>query len=106
MNESKAREDLFWDLAQELYGDPAVTRSTMMGYPCLRANGVFFASLERGAGHLILKLSRDRVQALIADGEGLPFAPNGRVFREWVAVPHADEDRWRALLAEALANAG
>jgi hypothetical protein len=105
MNESKAREDLFWDLAQELYGDPAVTRSTMMGYPCLRADGAFFASLERGAGHLILKLSRDRVAELIADGVGLPFAPNGRVFREWVAVPTADEDQWRALLAEAKALA-
>lgn len=100
-----AGEALFWDLAQELYGDPAVTRSTMMGYPCLRASGAFFASLERGTNHLIVKLSPDRVQELISAGAGLPFAPNGRVFRAWVAVPGADEDQWRALLAEARAYA-
>jgi hypothetical protein len=103
--ESKARGDLFWDLAEELYGDAAVTRSTMMGYPCLRAGGTFFASLERGTNHLIVKLSPDRVEELISAGMGLPFAPNGRVFRAWVAVPVADEDQWRALLAAARALA-
>ena len=104
--QTDARGELFWDLAEEhLYTDPAVTRSTMMGYPCLRASGKFFASLERSANHLIVKLPRDRVDALIAARVGLPFAPNGRVFREWVAVPVADEDQWRTLLAEAKAFA-
>jgi len=31
-----AGERLFWILADDLLEDPAVTRSTMMGYPCLR----------------------------------------------------------------------
>lgn len=101
--QANARGDLFWDLAEELYGDPAVTRSTMMGYPCLRAGGRFFASLDRGTNHLVVKLARDRVAALVSAQVGLPFAPNGRVFREWVVLPVADEDGWRALLAEAKA---
>lgn len=99
------REDLFWELAEELYADPAVTRGTMMGFPCLRVDGNFFASLERGTNHLIVKLAAARVDTLVAKGQGLAFAPNGRTFREWVAIPTADEHAWRTLLAEAKAFA-
>jgi hypothetical protein len=94
-------EELFWDLAQPLYEDPAVSRSTMMGLPCLRLSGQFFASLDRRTGALLVKLSADRVGALIRAGHGAPFAPAGRVFREWVAIPQPDRRRWRTLLAEA-----
>lgn len=95
------RGDRFWELAEEMYRDPAVTRSTMMGLPCLRTDGRFFASLEKGTNHLIVKLAADRVDALVEEGQGVSFAPNGRVFREWVAFPVADEDEWRTLLVEA-----
>ena len=30
-----------------------------------------------------------------------PFAPNGRRFREWAAVPHAAKAIWAELLEEA-----
>ena len=96
-----ARETLFWELAQQLLAEPDVTQGTMMGYPCLRANGAFFASVERSTGHLIVKLPAHRVNELVATGQALPFAPNGRTFREWAAAPGADPDEWRALLAEA-----
>ena len=99
--EASAREQLFWQLAQDLLRAPAITRSTMMGYPCLRANGAFFACVERATGHLIVKLPASRVAALVATGQALPFAPNGRTFREWAAFPVADPGEWRALLAEA-----
>ena len=95
--------ELFSKLADHLSADPAVTRSTMMGYPCLRINGAFFACTERASGHLIVKLPADRVIELIASGAGVPFAPNGKVFREWVALPVPDHDEWAALLAEAQA---
>jgi hypothetical protein len=94
-------EELFWDLAEPLYADPAVSRSTMMGLPCLRHSGRFFASLDRRNGALLVKLSADRVAALIGAGHGEPFAPAGRVFRDWVAIPKPDRRRWRALLTEA-----
>src|SRR5207253_9062931 len=35
-----------------------------------------------------------------------PFAPNGKVFREWVSVPTPDPSGWARLLAEALDFAG
>ena len=99
----RAREELFWELAEDLLTEPAVTRSTMMGYPCLRTNGAFFACIERSTGHLIVKLPAERVTELVACGQALPFAPNGRVFREWAAFPDPDCDEWIALLEEARA---
>ena len=104
--DANARETLFWELAEQLLAEPCVTRSTMMGYPCLRANDAFFACIERGTGHLIVKLPALRVSALVATGQALPFAPNGRAFREWAAFPGADPDEWSALLAEARSFAG
>jgi hypothetical protein len=103
---TSARETLFWELAQQLLAEPGVTQSTMMGYPCLRANGAFFACVERATGHLIVKLPASRVAALVATGQALPFAPSGRTFREWAAFPVADSAEWRALLAEAREFAG
>jgi hypothetical protein len=73
------------------------------GFPCLRINGDFFACVERSTGNLIIKLPADRVNELIAYGAGIPFSPNGKVFREWMASPVPDEDEWAALLAEAQA---
>jgi hypothetical protein len=96
-----ARENLFRELAQQFLAEPGVTEGTMMGYPCLRANGAFFACVERTTGHLIVKLPARRVNELVATGPALPFAPNGRTFREWAAFPVADPVEWRALLAEA-----
>ena len=101
--DTAAKEHLFWTLAELLLKDRAVTRSTMMGFPCLRQNDKFFASLERGSNNLIVKLPHDRVAQLIEDGQGVAFAPSGRVFREWVAIPTPDENAWRALLKEAKA---
>ena len=99
------REELFWELADELLVQPSVTRSTMMGYPCLRRRGSFFACVERGTGHLIVKLPAERVNELVASERALPFAPNGRTFREWAAIPSVDRDVWLALLNEAQAFA-
>ena len=96
-----SREALFWELAQELLAEPAVTRSTMMGYPCLRSDGAFFACVERATGNLIVKLPARRVRELTATGQALPFAPSGRTFREWAAFPDPDPAEWRALLTEA-----
>lgn len=40
---------------------------------------------------------------LVDDGEGEHFAPAGRTFRQWVALPRPDRDLWEALLREARA---
>lgn len=94
-----ASEERFWELAAPLENDPAVRRSTMMGLPCLRLGGRFFASFDRRTRTLLIKLDRRRVGELVDDGTGRPFAPAGRVFRQWVAIP--DTRHWPALLDEA-----
>jgi hypothetical protein len=100
---ARAREELFWRLAETLEADPAVNRSTMMGFPCLRSHGKFFASVDRRTGNLVVKLPTARVNELVTAGVGLPFAPNGKVFREWIAIPIPDDEEWSALLHEARA---
>ncbi len=99
-------EDLFWKLADELYADESVTRSTMMGFPCLRVDGAYFASLDHRQHHLIVKLPAERVNELVDSDQGLSFAPNGRVFREWIAIEEPDEAIWRGYLLEAKAFVG
>jgi len=94
---------LFLSLADTFSDDPDVTHSTMMGYPCLRSKGSFFACVERTTGHLVVKLPAPRVRELIALGRAISFAPNGRVFKEWAAFPGPDRKEWRGLLQEARA---
>jgi hypothetical protein len=98
-----ASDGLWRRLTGELEAaDMAVGRSTMMGLPCLRLDGAFFASLDKRNGELIVKLAADDVSARIARGDGHSFAPAGKVFREWLAVDGADESVWRAALEDAL----
>lgn len=94
-------EEKFWDLAEPFLGQPDVTRSTMMGFPCLRIRGQFFASTDRTNGNLLVKLPESRVDELIDAGRAEPFAPAGRRFREWAAIPHARSRTWKRLLDEA-----
>jgi len=81
--------------------DEAVERGTMMGFPCLRSNGQFFASAEPKSGDLIVKLPAHRVDELVESGVGESFAPSGRRFREWVRISDRSEDRWQTLMNEA-----
>ena len=65
------------------------------------------ATVERASGSLVVKLSRTRVAELVEQGVGRPFAPAGKVFREWVAVPvDADDAVWSGLLDEAIEFVG
>jgi hypothetical protein len=91
---TSAGVDEFWEHAALLLERPGVTRSTMMGYPCLRLHGDFFASWDPHAHALVLKLDRQTVTSLIADGLGGPFAPSGRPFREWVSIPLSARTSW------------
>ena len=99
MNEN---ESFFWELAEPLLAqDQSLTKSTMMGFPCLRVNGDFFASVHHKTGDLIVKLPASRVLDLIETEVGEPFAPNGRRFKEWLSVPNRDGDLWTQLINEA-----
>jgi hypothetical protein len=91
----------FWATAKDRLGTGDVRTGTMMGFPCLRVRGAFFASCDHRNGDLIVKLPAERVSGLIAEGAAQPFAPAGKVFREWARVPDRDSERWRSLLDEA-----
>ncbi len=95
----------FWSLAEPLLQQAGVTRSTMMGFPCLRLNGRFFASCDHRTGHLVVKLDEQRVTAMLDVGRAEPFSPNGRRFREWASIPLRRSRSWPALLDEALRHA-
>jgi len=70
------------------------------GSSALKVNGSIFAMLTRG--HLVVKLPRDRVSALIQDGTGGPFdAGKGTPMKEWLMVWSDDENTWQALAREA-----
>ncbi|MGH3465117.1 MAG: hypothetical protein ACRDP9_26920 [Kribbellaceae bacterium] len=74
----------------------------MMGYPCVRLAGRFLASYDEKTSALVVKLPRARVLELIDNGDGEPFAPAGRRFREWVSIPAVDRTLWQSLLTEAV----
>jgi hypothetical protein len=98
--------DFFWELAEEFLTRDGVEQGTIMGFPCLRLRGEFLATCWHATGDLIVKLPRERVTALIEAGQGEPFAPAGRVFKEWVQVAERDEETWRGLLEEGMAFVG
>ena len=77
----------------------------MMGFPCLRLQGDFFASFDRQTGSLVVKLDEARVEELLATGQAEPFAPNGRRFRAWASVPSTQRKTWPRHLDAALAAA-
>ena len=95
-------EQRFWTLAKPLLTQAGVTRSTMMGFPCLRLDGDFFASCDPRSGDLVVKLTEDRATALIDAGRAEPFAPNGRRFREWASISQHRHRSWPTLLEEAM----
>ncbi|MGW1347586.1 hypothetical protein ACWCOV_41520 [Kribbella sp. NPDC002412] len=97
--------DLYDELTDDLLYDPAVGRSTIMGHPCVRLAGRFLASYDAKTGHLVVKLPAARVAELVATGTGQQFAPAGKAFREWVAIPVVEHELWQSLLAEAVAFA-
>ena len=98
--------DRFWQVARGHVAAGRAIEGTMMGSRCLRVGGQFAGMVHSGTGEIIVKLPRTRVQALVADGVAEPFAPNGRVFREWALLPQPTDVVLTTLVAEAVAFAG
>ena len=98
--------DDFWDAAEPLMAEGELHEGTIMGGPCVRDHAGEFVGMphHKGPG-MVVKLPRARVQELIDQGTGQPFAPAGKVFTEWVLVVDADE-AWPVLLRESLAFVG
>jgi hypothetical protein len=82
---------------------PGVTEGTGFGGNAgLRAGGKIFAMIVRGA--LVVKLPRERVDALVGTSTAERFSPGAeRVMKEWVSVGVEDLGEWEGLVAEAFA---
>jgi hypothetical protein len=67
----------------------------------LKVNGKLFAMVSSRTQKFVVKLPRERVDALVSAGQGEPFDPGrGRLMKEWVAIDGADLD-WVELAREA-----
>ncbi len=100
-------EELFWKLAAELQReDPRIVEGRIMSGRCLRLGKEFLALVDYKGSGLVVKLPEERVNELIRSGVGRSFAPAGKVFREWIAVPKPDRRRWLALLKEGVTFVG
>ena len=81
------------------------------GSSALQVNGKIFAMLS-SKGHFVVKLPRDRVDALVESGAGVRFDPgHGRVMKEWAVIdPSSKEpsskDQWLSLAREAMRFVG
>jgi len=76
-----------------------LSRGELMSSCGLKVNGKIFAML--GQGKVVAKLPKERVDELVAGGEGEPFDPgHGRLMREWVTVELGREN-WVELAEEA-----
>jgi hypothetical protein len=70
------------------------------GSGALKVNGKIFAMMS-SKGDFVVKLSEERVDALIAAGSGTRFDPgHGRLMKEWLVVT-ADQKFWVPLAREA-----
>jgi hypothetical protein len=68
----------------------------------LRVGGKIFAMVVRGS--LVVKLPRERVDALVGAEAAERFSPGAdRVMKEWVAVGVEHLGEWEGLVAEAYA---
>lgn len=103
MKNSEQYKEEFWKLVGPLLESGAVERGTIMGHPCVRAGGEFLAMPTSQQKAMVVKLNRTRVVELIEGGAGEPFAPAGRVFKEWVAIPYSRKPAWKDLLKEGAA---
>lgn len=99
-------EDRFDSLVDKLVGTLGVTPPGAgpgrgFGSTALRVHNKIFAMLVRG--RLVVKLPKDRVDALVADGAGIRFDANkGTPMKEWLSLSPASEMAWLPLATEAL----
>ena len=88
-----------------MLAETGVEQSTMMGSSCLRYQGDFIGMMFDKEDALIIKVSADRVNALVEGGQGMEFNYTGKRFKEWVMIPLEFQDDYTGYLAEALVYA-
>jgi hypothetical protein len=97
-------EKRYEDLIDGLVGIAGVTPpqgGSGFGRSAVRFQKKIFVMLVRG--RLVLKLPAERVDALVAEGEGVRFDANkGTPMKEWFSLDPESDLAWLALAREAL----
>ncbi len=96
-------EGRYEDLVGELLGEAGVSppQGGGFGRTALRFQGKIFVMLVRG--RLVLKLPRQRVDALVEAGDGVRFDANkGTPMKEWLSLDPESARTWLPLAREAL----
>ena len=97
---SDSPEKLFNSIVEQFLAQSGISKSKMFGSEGLKVGGKVFAMLFKGK--LVVKLPRERAEALIASGRGESFDPgHGRLMKEWVAVEPHTKGEWLKLIEEA-----
>lgn len=94
-------------VVEAFLGKPGVTPPMGRGFGSsgLRLHGKIFAMLA-SKGAFVVKLPRQRVDELIASGNGEYFGTgHGRVMKEWLSVAPLSDLDWLPLAEEAMAFA-
>lgn len=97
-------EERYVALVEEFLGEQDVEQSGKgFGSDALKVRGKIFAMLSQG--RLVVKLPRQRVDALVASGDGERFDPrhDGRLMKEWLALAPSSQVEWLSLAREARA---
>jgi len=102
-------EERFATIVEAFLGNPDVTSPLNgtqskkgFGSSALKVHDKIFAMLVKGK--LVVKLPKQRVDTLIAAGEGERFDPrsDGRLMKEWITIESTSEEIWLSLTKEAM----
>lgn len=97
-------EDRYADLVAKFAGRRDVTAFTGKGFGStgqLKVDGRIFAMLVRG--ELVVKLPSQRVDDLVASGDGRYFdAGKGKSMREWFVLSPMSKKQWMTLAKQAM----
>ncbi|MFI4887490.1 MAG: hypothetical protein ACHP7B_01945 [Burkholderiales bacterium] len=97
-------------IVETLRGESGVTVGSAgkkgFGSSALQIDGKIFAMVS-AAGAFVVKLPRERVDALEASGIGRRFDPgHGRLMKEWLSVESRSRADWLSLATEAMRYVG
>jgi TfoX/Sxy family transcriptional regulator of competence genes len=96
-------EILFQQLVGRFSADPSVEPPApggKFGASGLKVDGKLFAMLSKG--ELVVKLPRQRVEQLVAEGTARPFDPgHGRLMKQWATIAPEESGSWAELAEEA-----
>jgi TfoX/Sxy family transcriptional regulator of competence genes len=99
----------FAAIVEEFRGKTGITvpsdeagRKRKFGSSGLKVNDKVFTLLSSD-GEFVVKLSRQRVEQLVASGDGRRFDPrrNGHVMKEWIVIAPTSKTDWLQLAKEA-----